>query len=382
MIEVQDIFRLYGESYRRLYGKRISPIQHAVMRHIEFCRTAELGGHIDRCGECGHERISYNSCRDRHCPKCQFLKKEKWLEDRLKDFLPINYFHVVFTIPDSLNSIVLNNQKILYDHFFRSVSETLKALSTDKKYIGARVGFVTVLHTWGQNLSYHPHMHCIVTGGGLSDDRKKWIDSRNNFLFPVRVMGKIFRAKFLSYLKKEYDLGTIKRNFVKNDFIQLMDSLYQKEWVVYSKPPFRKPETVFQYLSGYTHRIAISNYRILAIKNDTVLFKWRDYSDGNKQKIMSLHAHEFIRRFLLHVLPKKFVKIRHWGLLGNRKKRELLAICRKLLNISYQNHVKNVESWKDLFLRVTGIDVDCCPECGKGRMVVVREIKPLYCHGP
>ena len=328
-----------------------------------------------------------SECREGHgcpgaTPKCQFLKKEKWLENRLKDFLPINYFHVVFTIPDSLNSIILNNQKIMYDHFFRSVAETLKLLSADKKYIGGRIGFITVLHTWGQNLSYHPHIHCIVTGGGLSDDQKKWINSRSNFLFPVKVLGNIFRAKFLESLKKEHEGNNINNRLSKNDFIQLLNSLYQKEWVTYSKPPFKKPETVFEYLAQYTHRIAISNYRILAIKNDNVLFKWRDYSDGNKQKIMSIHAHEFIRRFLLHVLPKKFVKIRHFGLFGNRNKRKLLGTCRKLLNVSCKNHEKNVESWKEIFIRVTGTDIDCCPECGKGRMVVVREIKPFYCHSP
>ena len=382
MIEVQDILKLYGDSYRRRYGKNISPVQHKVMRHIEMCRTAALGGHIDQCDQCEHERISYNSCRDRHCPKCQFLKKEKWLEDRLKDFLPINYFHVVFTVPDTLNSIMLNNQKIMYDLFFRCVSETLKELSADKKYIGARTGFITILHTWGQNLSYHPHIHCIVTGGGLSDDHKKWVNLRSQFLFPVKVMGKLFRGKFLHYLKKEYAFESITTSLSKNSFTQLLDYLYRKKWVVYSKPPFKKSETVFEYLARYTHRIAISNHRILTIKNDHVLFKWRDYSDSNKQKIMSLHAHEFIRRFLLHVLPKNYVKIRHFGLFSNRNRRKLVETCRKLLGVSHRSHEKNIESWKLTLLSITGFDMDRCPACGKGTMVIVQNFEPVRCNSP
>ncbi len=382
MIEVQDILRLYGESYRQKHARSISPGQHKVICHIEMCRTAALGGHLDICDECGHERNSYNSCRDRHCPKCQFLKKEKWLESRLSDFLPINYFHVVFTLPSEINSLMLNNQKSLYDLFFLCVSETLKELSADQKLLGARIGFITVLHTWGQNLAYHPHIHCIVTGGGLSDNGDKWISSRSKFLFPVRVIGSLFRGKFLFYLKQKYLNETIKTNLPTKNFRRLIDSLYKKNWVVYSKPPFKRPETVFEYLARYTHRIAISNHRIVALKNDHVYFKWRDYSDSNNEKIMSLHAHEFIRRFLLHVLPKKFVKIRHFGLFSNRNRKQLLATCRNILNVSYELHEKNVESWKEVLLRVTGMDIDCCPVCGKGTMVTVKEIKPLYCRGP
>lgn len=382
MIEVQDIFRLYGDDYRRQHGKTMSPQQHKVMRHIESCRTAALGGHIDRCDECGHERISYNSCRDRHCPKCQFLKKEKWLEDRLNDFLPVGYFHVVFTIPDSLNSIFLNNQKIMYDIFFRSVSETLKKLSVDKKHIGALIGFIAVLHTWGQNLSYHPHVHCIVTGGGLSGDRGKWLYAKNDFLFPVKVMGKLFRGKFLSYLKKVYLRGTIKNAGEKKNFASLLDGLYKLNWVVYAKPPFKKPETVFEYLARYTHRIAISNHRIIKIENNKVYFHWRDYSDGNKKKIMALDAHEFIRRFLLHVLPKKFVKIRHFGLFGNRNRRALLDSCREALRVNQRNHEAAVEQWKQTLLRLTGFDIDKCPCCGKGKMALIHEITPAYCRSP
>jgi len=382
MTEVQDIFSLYGDDYRRRNGNTLSPQQHKVMRHIEQCRTAALGGHVDRCDECGHERISYNSCRDRHCPKCQFLKKEKWLEDRLKDFLPVSYFHVVFTIPDSLNTILLNNQKRMYDLFFRSVSETLKELSADESHIGALIGFIAVLHTWGQNLSYHPHIHCIVTGGGLSPDRKKWLHAKKEFFLPVRVMGKLFRGKFLSYLKKEYLRGTITIDGEKRNFVSILDGLYACNWVVYAKPPFKKPETVFEYLARYSHRIAISNHRIVKIENNSVFFRWRDYSDGNKKKIMALDAHEFIRRFLLHVLPVKFVKIRHFGLFGNRNRRALLRISRAVLRVHMKNHEAAVEQWKHTLLRLTGFDIDLCPCCAKGRMVLVYEIDPACRRGP
>lgn len=357
------------------------PEQYKAMRHIEACRTAALGGHVERCDTCDHERISYNSCRDRHCPKCQFLKKEMWLEDRLNDFLPINYFHVVFTIPDSLNTIALNNQKIVYDIFFRSISETLKQLSSDTKHLGATIGFIAVLHTWGQNLQYHPHIHCIVTGGGFSNDRTQWVDARSQFLFPVKVMGSLFRGKFLAYLKTAYGRGTLTTN-IKRHFSSLLTTLYHTDWVVYAKPPFKQPETVFTYLARYTHRIVISNHRIVKIDSDRVYFRWRDYADGNKEKIMALDAYEFIRRFLLHVLPKKYVKIRHFGLLSNRNRHTLLATCRQLLQVNPVDHEIAVESWKQTLLRLISFDVDRCPCCGTGTMRPTREIAPVYCRSP
>lgn len=379
MVEMQDIFKKYGDIYRSTFRGKISPQQYKALRHIEICRTAALGGHVDMCDNCGEKRISYNSCRNRHCPKCQFLKREQWLEDRLDDFLPIQYFHVVFTIPDTLNSIALNNQKIVYNLFFRSVSETLKELSQDKKYFNAKNGFITILHTWGQNLMYHPHIHCIVTGGGLSEDLKKWVHSQNNFLFPIKVMGLLFRGKFLSYLQEALNQGKI---CYQKDFKLLLNELYKKNWVVYSKPPFKNPKTVLKYLSGYTHRIAISNHRIIKIENDKVYFKWRDYADSNKQKIMVLDANEFIRRFLLHILPNKFVKIRHYGLLGNRNRKKLLNICRKILKVNNENHQRIIETWQKKLLKLTGIDISCCPFCGKGNMILIKELLPLKYNGP
>jgi hypothetical protein len=381
MAEVQDILRLYGDSYRRVYRKNITPVQYKAMRHIEICRTAALGGHVDVCDRCGEQRISYNSCRNRHCPKCQYLKKEKWLEDRMADLLPINYFHVVFTIPDILNSICLNNQWGVYDILFQSVSETLKKLSRDKKYLNARTGYISVLHTWGQNLMYHPHIHCIVTGGGLSNDMKKWKHSRSNFLFPVKVMAALFRGKLLAYLTKEFNRGKIKR-YSKNDFTTLVNEAYKKEWVVYSKPPFKNPETVLKYLANYTHRIAISNNRIIKIEKGKVYFRWRDYADSHKQKVMALNACEFIRRFLLHVLPVKFVKIRHYGLFGNRNRKKILQHCRSVLKVSVETHQKNVKTWQQTLLELTGIDLFCCPYCNKGRMVYMQELSPVRCHSP
>jgi len=300
-LEVQDIFNLHGSEFRRKYKHVILKRQYRAMRAIEICRTATLGGHVEKCDNCGKKRISYNSCRNRHCPKCQFLRKESWLEARLNDFLPIQYFHTVFTIPDILNDLALRNPKIVYKILFRSSSETLKKLSKNKKFIGAEIGFISILHTWGQNLMLHPHIHSIVTGGGLSKDGSKWISSRSNFLFPVKVMARLYKGKFLAYLQESFQNGDLefsgKISYLKkkNQFLNLINTLYKKDWIVYSKPPFKNSETVFKYLSRYTHRIAISNQRIIKIENEKVYFAWRDYSDSNKKKIMALDVHEFIR---------------------------------------------------------------------------------------
>jgi hypothetical protein len=381
-IEVQDIFKLYGDEYRRSNRKTMSTGQHKAMRQIEFCRTAALGGHKEICGDCEKERISYNSCRNRHCPKCQFLKREKWLEERLKDFLPVNYFHVVFTLPDTINAVALGNRKTVYNILFRSVSETLKNLSNDKKHLEAKTGFICILHTWGQNLMFHPHVHCIVTGGGLSSDNDKWIDSSSDFLFPIKVMSKLFRGKFLYYLKESYGNGKLKYHEDKKSFSSLLNVLYKKEWVVYSKPSFNNPETVFRYLSNYTHRIAISNHRIIKLQDDKVYFKWKDYSDSSREKVMAIDAIEFIRRFLLHVLPDRFVKIRHYGLFSNRCRKDLLKKCRKIMRISKNEFKESVETWKEMLLRITGFDVEKCPYCGKGKMILVETLLPEYCNSP
>lgn len=387
MIEVQDIFLKYGFDYCTKH--KLPMYLRKVISNIISCRTSELGGHIDECEECGHIRISYNSCRDRHCPKCQTLKKEKWLEDRKNDLLPVSYFHVVFTIPEELNFLTLTNQKVMYSILFKATSETLLELSRDTKYLGAEIGFTTILHTWGQNLMNHPHIHCVVPSGGLSLDGNRWIDSKEDFFIPVRVLSRKFRGKFLYYLKKEYyNNSTLKfisdaENLKYKDVFQcFVDKLYKKEWIVYCKPPFGSPEHVLEYLGRYTHRIAISNNRIIAFENGLVVFKWRDYRDNNKEKFMTVTAEEFIRRFLMHVLPQKFVKIRHYGILSNRSRVTKLKKCKTILKVpTLDIHTKPKLSPAELILKLTGIDINICP-CCSGKMNAKRKLEPKISDPP
>jgi len=360
------------------------------MRAIEVCRTAVLGGHKDQCDHCGHQEISYNSCRNRHCPKCQTLRKEKWIEARSEDLLPIEYFHVVFTLPSELNPLVSMNRKVLSDLLFRSVSETLTQLAKDPKHLGAEIGSIGILHTWGQNLMDHPHIHCIVTGGGLSSDRSRWVSSRKGFFIPVRVISALFKGKFLDLLKRCFQSeslvfpGKISHLKQPGDFEIFIGRLYHKKWVVYCKPPFDGVQGVLQYLGRYTHRIAISNNRILNIRNGDVSFLWRDYADQNRLKTMTLKANEFIRRFLLHVLPSRYVRIRHFGLLANRKRKEAIALCRQILGDTKTETQQNTrkETWQEQLLRICGIDVTLCPVCQKGKMWMVAPLLPVRCHGP
>ncbi len=387
-VEVADIFRQYGPGYRKTHPLPRGHLR--VMRAIEVCRTAALGGHLDECDTCGAIRVSYNSCRNRHCPKCQFLKKEQWLDARRKDLLPIPYFHVVFTVPAELNPLALRNRKTLYNILFRSVSETLKELAKNPKHLGAQIGFIGILHTWGQNLMDHPHIHCIVSGGGLSDDAQRWLPSRSKFFLPVRVLSRLFRGKFLDYLQKDYDSGdlafpgTVATLKEARAFRVFMRGLYGKEWVVYCKPPFKNAEGVLRYLGRYTHRIAIANHRIVNMEDGRIYFLWRDYADNNRNKIMTLDPVEFIRRFLLHVLPDRFVKIRYYGLLGSRKRKSNLAGCRSLLGVTEiaQDDIestthKDMPAWQELMLRVSGIDISKCSVCGKGRMCSKEVLRPL-----
>lgn len=387
-VEVADVFRQYGLSYRQSHKMPLNHLR--AMRAIEICRTRELGGHVDECDTCGSIRISYNSCRNRHCPKCQFTRKEKWLEARKQDLLPIQYFHIVFTIPDELNPLALRNQRVIYNILLKSVSETLIQLGKDSKHLGANIGFISILHTWGQNLMDHPHIHCIVTGGGLSFDGKRWLSCKKGFFLSVRVMSRLFRGKFLYHLQRSYQSEEL---LFSGDIVNMKDpvqfkaflkALYQRQWVVYCKPPFKGPDMVLQYLARYTHRIAISNHRIIAIEDDRVSFRWRDYSDGNKSKIMTLYAFEFIRRFLLHVLPDRFVKIRYYGLLCSRNRKANLILCRELLGgcINKTKDKDTPETWQELLLRISGIDLMKCPFCEKGRMHTTEILKPLRCNGP
>ena len=365
--EVADIFRRYGPSYRETHKLPLTHLR--TMHAIESCRTAVLGGHVDECEKCGHIRISYNSCRNRHCPKCQFLKKEKWIEARERELLPIQYFHVVFTLPDELKALALRNRGVVYTILFQAASETLTELADTR--LGVRIGFIAVLHTWGQNLMDHPHLHCIVSGGGVSQG--KWISSKRRFLFPVKVMSRLFRGKFLTFLRKAHEKKNLQS--AGEGFASFLRGLSAKEWVIYAKPPFNGPETVLGYLGRYTHRIAITNHRIVGMENDKVSFFWKDYADGNTQKIMTLDASEFIRRFLLHILPHGFVKIRHFGFLSNRNRTACLEACRMLLGVK-EPGLAHPETWEQSLLRITGIDVTRCPLC-EGRM----QRKELY-RGP
>jgi hypothetical protein len=382
MYELQDVFRQFGPAF--LEGRQLPPHHRKTMADIAACRSATLGGHIDQCDHCGHVSISYNSCRNRHCPKCQDLKKEQWLLDREQELLDVGYFHVVFTIPAALNPLVRFNQKEVYNILFRAVSETLLELAAQPKYLGAQIGFITLLHTWGQNLMDHPHIHCIVPGGGLSFDGLRWVPSRKKFFIPVKVLSKKFRGKFLAFLKTAYGEGRLKFGAsiealrMGSNFRQLLDKMYQTNWVVYCKPPFKTPWHVLRYLGRYTHRVAISNERIVAIDTNQVSFRWRDYKDNRQEKLMTLEAAEFIRRFLLHVLPLRFVKIRYFGIFSNRNRKLKIKHCQQLLKMQpkIQNHLSTLE----LIKKLLGFDPSVCPCCGKGKMIR----SPLGCpnHAP
>jgi hypothetical protein len=380
MIEIQDIFNQFGEEFRKKYKLPLHISE--TMIAIEACRTAELGGHVDECDECGNIRISYNSCRNRHCPKCQTLAKERWLEKRKDDLLPVGYFHVVFTIPQELNYITITNQKEMYSIFFKAVSETLLELSKDTKYLGAEIGFMTILHTWGQNLMNHPHIHCIVPSGGLTFDGNRWLNSKKDFFIPVKVLSRKFRGKFLFYFKRAYYSNALKYTTgieeltEKHIFMSFIDKLYKKEWIVYCKPPFGSAEHVLEYLGRYTHRVAISNHRIVNFENGFVTFKWRDYKDHNKEKFMTLTVEEFIRRFLMHVLPRKFVKIRHYGILSNRNRSTKLQKCKELTGaVQIKNENSEVKlNASELLLKLTGIDINICSCCGKGKMITKENL--------
>jgi len=361
MIEVQDIFFAYGSSYRLVH--KLSLVQHKAMSAIEKCRTAALGGHTDICNECGYTKISYNSCRNRHCPKCQTLAKERWIDSQKSDLLDVGYFHVVFTLPDELNGIVYQNQQALYNLLFRASAETLSELALDKRYLGARIGLTSVLHTWGQNLMHHPHIHCVVPGGG-QNILGKWVSSKKKFFIPIKVLSRKFRGKFLYYLQQAKLEFHGSQGYLSNElaFRNLIDTLYGKEWIVSCKPPFKDAACVVEYLGRYTHRVAISNNRILSMEDGKVSFKWRNYRYNNRWKVMTVTAHEFIRRFLVHVLPSGFIKIRHYGFLGNRNKSKKLIICKRLTHTAIMK--KKKASTLELISKLLGRDICKCPACG------------------
>ena len=367
-LEVADIVRARGEAYAARH--RLSLEQARVLHRLAACRTAALGGHIDACRNCDYQRISYISCRDRHCPKCQAAKRAAWLDARLERLLPVPYFHVVFTIPDLFNPLILHNQRRLYDLLFQTASATLLTLAADAKRLGAQVGITALLHTWGQNLLFHPHLHCVVTGGGLSSDGQRWIAGKPHYFLPVRVLGKLFRGKFLAGLKEAYQAGLLRLEGSAamladpRSFQRLLDAGYDRNWNVYAKPPFGGAEQVFRYLGRYSHRVAISNHRLREVTDTHVQFDWKDYARGNQIRQMRLHIDEFIRRFLLHVLPKGFVRIRHYGLLASVNVGGKLEQCRRLLGADCQPKLaRAAKTWIERVLEWTGQDLMACPRC-------------------
>ena len=365
--ELADIFRQYGESYRKTH--RLPASQQKVMRAVSACRSQELGGHLKQCDTCGFEHPTYNSCRNRHCPKCQSLAKAKWLQKQTSELLPVGYFHVVFTLPHVLNGLILAHKRILFALLFKAVRETL--LEFGQRRFGATVGITAVLHTWDQTLKDHFHLHCLIPAGALSFDHGRWISARKNFLFPVTALSLVFRGKFLDLLKQAFDQGKIPP---ANEKIK---ELRKKNWVVYAKKPFGSPQTVLDYLGRYTHRVALSNDRIVKVQNGQVTLSYRDRKDGDRKKTLTLDAQEFIRRFLLHVLPDGFMRVRHFGFLANRSKKQTLTQCRKLLGANPASLQSPSESAKDLLLRITGIDLSRCPSCHNGTMIVVAELPPI-----
>jgi hypothetical protein len=317
-LEVAEVFRRYGEAYRQQHGASLSPGQRRVMTAIEVCRTAALGGHLERCDQCGYERNAFNSCRDRHCPKCQCLARAQWIENRQSELLQVPYFHVVFTVPEEIAAIAYQNKEVVYGILFQATAETLKTIAADPKHLGAEIGFFAVLHTWGQSLQFHPHLHCVVPGGGLSPDGQRWVSCRPNFFLPVRVLSHLFRRLFLQSLQQAFDSGklqffnALESLRERRTFLQLVNRMKACEWVVYAKSPFAGPQQVLDYVGRYTHRVAISNHRLLDIENHQVRFEWKDYRDGGQVKTMTLPADEFIRRFLLHELPDGLQPIRYY----------------------------------------------------------------------
>jgi predicted Zn-ribbon and HTH transcriptional regulator len=385
--EVADVFRLYGDNYRQSHSLPYEKIK--VMHHIEVCRTAELGGHIQQCDQCGFEQIAYNSCRDRHCPKCQCLVKEQWLNDRKAELLPCGYFHFVFTLPHDLNPIILCNKKITLQILFSAVSETLQAFAKDPQWrLEGQLGFIAVLHTWSQTLMDHFHLHCLIPAGALSFKKDRWIPAKESFLFRIESLAKAFKNCYLQKLKSAYQNqnlifpGNTTHFASENGFQKLLTSLFKANWIAYAKRPFADPQQVLEYLGRYTHRVAISNNRIISIDNGKVSFTYQDRQRNNEIRKMTLDAHEFIRRFLLHILPMGFMKIRYFGFLSHKNKREAIALLRKLIDPEATLPEKFNETIIEIMLRLTGKDITCCPECKKGKMKMIRKLPTNYLNLP
>ena len=378
-VELADIFRLYADDYRRSHA--VSYEQLKVMHHIQICRTAVLGGHVEQCDQCAFEQIAYNSCRNRHCPKCQTLTKEQWLNDRKAELLGCGYFHLVFTLPHDLNPIILSNKKTTLNILFAAVNQTLQAFAKDPQWrLEGRLGFISVLHTWSQTLIDHFHLHCLIPAGALSFTKDRWIPAKDNFLFKITSVAKEFKKRYLKLLFDAYlkDKLVFSKKTAplesKQTFKQLINALSNTKWIAYAKRPFAGPEQVLEYLGRYTHRVAISNNRIVSIDNGSVTFTYRDRKRDNEIKEMTLEAREFIRRFLLHVLPKGLIKIRYFGFLSHTNKKKEIPLIRKLIDPDATFPEKIKETICEMMLRLTGIDITCCPKCMKGKMIKIRKL--------
>ena len=374
--EVADVIRSDLARFLKCY--RPSREQYRVLNALADCRTAALGGHLKRCDNCSHEVVVYNSCRNRHCPKCQGAARAAWLEAREREVLDVEYFHVVFTVPHELASLALQNRRSVYGILFRAASETLWTLGRDPKFLGAELGCLAILHTWGQTLHAHPHLHCVIPGGGLSFDGERWLSCRDGFFLPVRVLGRLFRAKFLAHLHHAFERGRLhfhgrlRELEHPNDFEGLLETLRHKDWVVYAKPPFGGPRQVLKYLARYTHRVAISNQRLLSVDNGKVSFRYKDYSQASRHRTMTLDAVEFLRRFLLHVLPKGFVRIRYYGFLANRNRSEKLQRVRALLGQAPLSSSAQLDlpASEDSTNEIPPFQTsELCPACKKGRLI-------------
>lgn len=380
--EVADVFQRFGAQFLACFAASLLPEQRRVMQAIESCRTSALGGHVEACDACDHRRNAYNSCANRHCPKCQSLERVRWVEARSADLLPTHYFHVVFTLPEQVAHLALQNKRVVYGILFAATAETLISIASDPKHLGARIGLLAVLHTWGQTLTHHPHLHCIVPGGGLSPDRSHWIRCRKRFFVPVRVLSWRFRTLFLEKLKAAFHRGDL---VFHGQLSPLTDpSLFARfvarqrslKWVVYAKRPFGSPDRVLKYLGRYTHRVAISNHRITDISDSHVSIRWKDYSDHGREKILTLTVDEFIRRFLLHVLPSSFHRIRSYGFLANSCRAANLDIIRRMLGVAVPpiNRLEHCRTANDILEVLTGHPIDRCPKCHNGRMLIIEII--------
>ena len=380
-LELADIFRKHGPAYRQAHSLPLHQLR--LMHAIEVCRTPELGVVVEYCDHCQYTHTRYRSCCNRHCPKCQGLACAKWLEKRQAELLPTEYFHVVFTLPEPIANIAFYNKDTVYDILFRATAETLLTIAADPQRLGMELGFFCVLHTWGQNLHFHPHLHCVVPGGGLSADSQRWIAGRRRFFLPVKVLSQLFRRLFLVALEKAYAQGELQffgelhHLHHPQLFADYLAPLHRSEWVVYAKAPFGGPPHVIQYLGRYTHRVAISNQRLLAMENDQVSFRWKDYRDRAKDKVMTVAAEEFIRRFLQHALPPGFQRIRYYGFLANCHRARKLELCRQLLATWCSALLPSLIDCRDFIRALAGKNVRRCPQCSTGILVCIQFLPPL-----